>query len=125
MDINQIMKDKPLVHDMADCKEIFWINPQSDQPAKLPFTMADTALCGLPMAFARRYWLIPMGTKNSSSNTSPGVETTLSVVVTELYLPRLSVFPPEAKAPLVVDPDAALTKSVALQTLEPVAGRGL
>ena len=23
MDINQIMKDKPLVHDMADCKEIF------------------------------------------------------------------------------------------------------
>ncbi len=41
MDINQIMKDKPLVHDMADCKEIFWINPQSDQPAKLPFTMAD------------------------------------------------------------------------------------
>ena len=41
MEINQIMHDKPLVREMADCKEIFWINPQSDQPAALPFTMAD------------------------------------------------------------------------------------
>lgn len=41
MDINQLIKEKPVIRDMADCKEIFWINPQSDQPAKLPFTMAD------------------------------------------------------------------------------------
>lgn len=41
MEINQIMHDKPLVREMADCKEIFWINPKSDQPAALPFTMAD------------------------------------------------------------------------------------
>ena len=41
MDINQLIKEKPVIRDMADCKEIFWINPRSDQPAKLPFTMAD------------------------------------------------------------------------------------
>lgn len=41
MDINQLIKEKPIIRDMADCKEIFWINPRSDQPAKLPFTMAD------------------------------------------------------------------------------------
>ena len=34
MDINQLIKEKPVIRDMADCKEIFWINPQSDQPAK-------------------------------------------------------------------------------------------
>lgn len=42
MDINQLIKEKPVVRDMADCKEIFWINPQSDKPAKLPFTMATS-----------------------------------------------------------------------------------
>ena len=34
MDINQLIKEKPVIRDMADCKkEIFWINPRSDQPA--------------------------------------------------------------------------------------------
>jgi hypothetical protein len=47
----------------------------------------------------------------------------LSVVVNDLDLLWASVGPPETDPPLVVDSDAVLTRSIALQLLEPVAWR--
>ena len=40
--------------------------------ARLPLTMALMRLSGTSMAVANRYWLIPIGLRNSSNNTSPG-----------------------------------------------------
>jgi hypothetical protein len=45
------------------------------------------------------------------------------VVVNDLDLLWASVGPPETDPPLVVDSDAVLTRSIALQLLEPVAWR--
>jgi hypothetical protein len=56
--------------------------------------------------------------------TSPGwIGAILSVVVNDLNLLWASVGPPETDPPLVVDPDAVLAGSIALQLLQPVAGR--
>jgi hypothetical protein len=48
--------------------------------------MALMRLSGTSMAFAKRYWLIPIGSKNSSSNTSPGGTSSKSVVVNDFNL---------------------------------------
>ena len=45
------------------------------------------------------------------------------MVVNDLHLLWPGVGPHEADPPLVVDPDAVLTNSVALESLEPVARR--
>ena len=47
----------------------------------------------------------------------------LSVVVNDLHLLWSGVGPHEADPPLVVDPDAVLTSSIALQGFEPVTRR--
>lgn len=44
----------------------------------------------------------------------------MSVVVNDLHLLRSGVGPHEADPPLVVDPDAVLTRSIAFEGLEPV-----
>ena len=41
MDIKKIMTANPIVAEMADCKEVFWINPGSDSKAEIPFSMKD------------------------------------------------------------------------------------
>lgn len=41
--------------------------------ARLPATMSPMRCAGTPISLARRYWLIAMGFKNSSSKSSPGV----------------------------------------------------
>ena len=41
MDVNEIMKNNPLVADMAAYKEVFWINPDSGKVADIPFNMKD------------------------------------------------------------------------------------
>jgi len=41
--------------------------------ARFPATMSLMRCAGTPISFARRYWLIPMGFKNSSNKSSPGV----------------------------------------------------
>ncbi|MBQ1228468.1 MAG: D-serine ammonia-lyase, partial [Firmicutes bacterium] len=41
MDVNEIMKNNPIVADMAAYKEVFWINPDSGKEAEIPFGMKD------------------------------------------------------------------------------------
>lgn len=41
MDIKKIMVSKPIVGEMADYKEIFWVNPKAGTPANIPFNMKD------------------------------------------------------------------------------------
>ena len=41
MDIKKVMAASPLVSNMANYEEIFWINPNSGKKADLPFNMAD------------------------------------------------------------------------------------
>ncbi|MBQ1959623.1 MAG: D-serine ammonia-lyase, partial [Firmicutes bacterium] len=41
MDVNEIMKNNPIVADMAAYKEVFWINPDSGKEAEFPFGMKD------------------------------------------------------------------------------------
>jgi hypothetical protein len=45
------------------------------------------------------------------------------VIVDNLDIVRVSVLPPKADAPLVVDANAVLTLSVTAQRFEPIAGR--
>ena len=46
MDIKKIMTMNPIISDMADYKEVFWLNPKAGQQtagqkASIPFGMAD------------------------------------------------------------------------------------
>ena len=41
MDVKKLMVSSPLIAQMADCKEIFWINPNSGNHAEIPFSMED------------------------------------------------------------------------------------
>jgi hypothetical protein len=45
------------------------------------------------------------------------------VIVDDLHLVRVSIAPSEADSPLIVDPDAMLTRPIAPQRFQPVAGR--
>jgi hypothetical protein len=45
------------------------------------------------------------------------------VIIDHLYVVSIAGTPSKAYAPLIVDPDAVLAGSVALQCLQPVAGR--
>jgi hypothetical protein len=45
-----------------------------------------------------------------------------SVIIYDLDVIRIAAGPPEADAPLIVDPDAMLAGTVALELLQPVAG---
>ena len=45
------------------------------------------------------------------------------MVVNDLDLVRITVLPPKADPPLVVDPDTVLSDPIALELLEPVARR--
>ncbi len=47
----------------------------------------------------------------------------LRVVVDDLYVEGISGAPDEADAPLIVDADAVLASTIALERLEPIAGR--
>jgi len=41
--------------------------------ARFPETISLLRWAGTPISFARRYWLIPIGLRNSSIRISPGV----------------------------------------------------
>ena len=47
----------------------------------------------------------------------------LRVVVDDLYVEGISGAPDEADAPLIVDADAVLASTIALERFEPIAGR--
>src|SRR3569833_3323100 len=90
--------------------------------------MSAMRLVGTSISLASRVWLIPMGTRNSSSRISPGgMGSSIFIFAHSLIvhdLDRLgAVVPSETDAPLVVDPDAVLARAVALQRLQPVARR--
>ena len=91
--------------------------------ARRPWMISETADWGRWMAFARRYWDIPSGLRNSSSRISPGVEIYGFVEVTELDLPCLVASPYEAEAPAVVHTDAIPTRPVSPEQLQAVARR--
>lgn len=48
---------------------------------------------------------------------------TFLVIINDLYVLRAHLGPDKADAPLVVDPNAVLTLSVAAERLQPIAGR--
>src|SRR3990172_1093266 len=70
-----------------------------------------------------------MGFRNSSNRSSPGVIglslliSLSSVVIHYLYVFSACFRPAETDAPLIIDADAVLTGSVALQRLESVSRR--
>jgi hypothetical protein len=89
--------------------------------ARLPFTMALMRLSGTSMACANRYWLLPIGLRNSSSNTSPGGTSSKSVVVNDFNVFWSSFRPDEAEPELVVDADAVLAMAVSAKRLQAIA----
>ena len=42
MEVKKLMVAHPIVGEMADYKEVFWINPKSGMEAEIPFGMANT-----------------------------------------------------------------------------------
>ena len=76
--------------------------------------------CAL-MAAATLLCVIPKPLMKSSMRISPGwIGTILSVVVNDLNLLRSGVTPSKTDPPPVIDPDAVLTRSIALKTLKPI-----
>lgn len=41
MDIDRLIVEHPVIQNMIDCKEIFWLNNKAGEEAQLPFGMAD------------------------------------------------------------------------------------
>jgi len=93
--------------------------------ARRPFTIALMRLSGTPIANARRYWLIPIGLRNSSSRTSPGGTSRSSVVVNDFDLLWPGFRPDKAEPELVVDADAVLAMAVSPERLQANAWRDL
>src|SRR5258708_37599 len=98
------------------------------------FAMSVMPLWGRPVAPPRRYWLMPIGLRNSSSNTSPGwmfgslvflvvliclsfsfYYVSDSVIVHDLHVFGVSFTPHKTDAPLPVDADAPLPFFVTAQ----------
>jgi len=73
------------------------------------------------MACANRYWLIPIGLRNSSSNTSRGGTSSKSVVVNDFNLFWAGCRPDKAEPELVVDADAVLAMAVSPKRLQAIA----
>src|SRR5699024_8343462 len=90
---------------------------------RLPCTISLIRRGGTSIEAASLCWVIPKPSIKSSMRTSPGwIGAILSVVGNDLHLLRSGVVPHKADAPLVVDPDAVLSYSIALERLEPIAG---
>src|SRR6266404_1905214 len=91
--------------------------------------IACTRVTGTPMSLASRYAVRPSGFMNSSRNCSPGWIGGRSrmfsppVVVDDFDALSTSISPNEAEAPLIVDPNAILTRAAAAQRLQPISGR--
>ncbi len=41
MDIDKLIVEHPVIQNMINCDEIFWLNEKAGQAAELPFGMAD------------------------------------------------------------------------------------
>src|SRR5712692_5492171 len=97
-----------------------------------PCTISLTRRAGTPISLASWYWLTASGLRNSSSRISPGcagaiilsaaILPPLSVVVSNFHVLGPGIGPPEADPPLLVDPDAVLTRAIPRQLLQPAAG---
>src|SRR5713226_5505987 len=104
--------------------------PVSVVTARAPATISPMRRCGTRISLASRYWVMPMGFRNSSSRISPGcgygtlrMRFSPSVVVHDLNILRAFRRPHEAHAELVVDTNAVLTGTAALQRFQPIARR--
>src|SRR5674476_124464 len=107
--------------------------PVSVVMARLPRTISLMRVWARPVAWARRYCVMPSGSRNSVSRISPGVIGScafsvvvmvwlLSVVVGDLNLVCAAVGPDEADAVLIVDADRVLAGTVADELFQAVAG---
>ena len=83
--------------------------------AHLPVTISPMRWAGTPSSFATRYYVSPIGIRNSSRSNSPGVTGFSlpvmtrgpSVVVDELDVHRTDRRPPKADPGLIVDANAS------------------
>ena len=41
MDMKKMIAMNPIISDMVDGKEVFWINPKSGSKGNIPFSIAD------------------------------------------------------------------------------------
>src|SRR6185437_957951 len=88
-------------------------------------------LAGTRRAVASAFAVIPSGARNSSCKISPGwavmrrrgVMWCSSMIIADLDVGRSLLCPFETQAKLIVDAHAVLPVPIALQRLEPVAGR--
>src|SRR5690242_9339358 len=98
--------------------------------SRVPLTIAWMRLPGTPIACASWFWLMPISSRNSSLRISPGcglrrraIAMSSAVIVHDLDVFGVAIGPPEADAPLVVDPDAHLSGTVSGQSFEAIARR--
>src|SRR5436190_14982402 len=99
-----------------------------------PLTISLIRVTGTRRSRATLLMLSPSGAIRSSRRTSPGctggrrrlfamVAPQMLVIVDDLHDLRVAVFPDEADAVLIVDPDTVLSASIARQGFQPVAGK--
>ena len=50
MDIDKLIVEYPMIQDMINCDEVFWLNEKVGQEAELPFTMQDIDDAGARLA---------------------------------------------------------------------------
>ena len=106
--------------------------PYQRLPPLCPFRIAVIRFVGTSRALASALADNP-SSSSSSANISPGctglipllilMPNSSSMVVHDLHVVRSVIFPTEAYSPLAVDPDAVLARSVAGESLQPVAGQ--
>src|ERR1017187_6608940 len=82
-----------------------------------------------PRASASALWLKPSGSRKSCNRISPGCTGSIffifinSMIIHDFNVVRVFAVPAEANAPLVVDADAVLSRAIAFQGFQAVAGR--
>ena len=99
---------------------------------RLPRTIWPMRCAGTPISFARRYWEMPIGSKNSSFKSSPGVTGSrksdislhpLAMVVNYLHMLSIPILPLKNDSELVIDSNAVPTLKIALQRFETISWR--
>src|SRR5713101_2866404 len=101
--------------------------------ARRPWTTWLRRFAGTRNSAANRLTLIPNGSRRSSLRIRPGCTggrsfvflsdmRSLSVVINDLYVVGVTVLPDETNTVLIVDPNAVLPRSVALENFQPIAG---
>src|SRR5258708_2498923 len=95
---------------------------------RVPLTIALTRFAGTWMAWASWFMETPKS-ESVSFRISPGctggsfLGMVFSMIIDNLNVVGVSLFPSKADPVLIVDPDAVLARAVALERLQAVSGR--